>query len=396
MTATDIQPKALLKQPGIASAPGAERIVAVARRHGVSPLRQLREMVTLWLSKTRLSTRDYYEFGLYDPTLSMAEKKQFVGCEGSYRLNNALTPPALPSVRGVVGNKFLFSALIRQLGFRGTETQAVVATSGRFGATVTLTSAQALERFLRDEARYPLFGKPLAASGSLGSVLIEGLESARIVLGNGRRLGVDAVCHEILADSGGGYLLQSALRQHGALNDAIGPVTGTVRLVTIRDRAQPRPFYAVWKIPAPGAMSDNAWQDGAMLAPVDIGTGVVGEVWRGRGLEARKVETHPETGRVLRGLSLPFWDEACRMAAEAHALFPAFGVIGWDVALTEEGPLLVECNDNPFHTLYQLAHRRGIRNPETSPALERTIVLSEEMLREIRGRNLGRRARQAG
>ncbi|WP_428926472.1 sugar-transfer associated ATP-grasp domain-containing protein [Marinibacterium sp. SX1] len=381
-TATNTETKALLEPPKFQGAPKAEKIVTVARQYGVSPLRQWREMTALWLGKTRIPTHEYYNFGLYDPAIPMEEKKQYVGIKGSWLINKELTPKTLPWARGFVGNKVMFTSLIDRLGFRTTETQAVVSTRSRFGAIPTLDTPEALEHFLRHDARYPLFGKPSNYSGSFGSALIDRLEGDEIVLGDDRRLGLDAFCREIIAEYGEGYLLQSAIEQNRAMTEMVGRAIGTIRLVTIRDGAMPRPFYALWKIPSPKAMSDNFWQDGSMIAPVEMETGQVGQAWIGTGLDARSIDSHPVSGRAFAGFALPFWDEARRMATEAHALFPEFGVIGWDVAFTEEGPLLIECNDNPFHTLYQMAFRRGIWNDDTRPVLERTIARSKVMMDE--------------
>ncbi len=43
-------------------------------------------------------------------------------------------------------------------------------------------------------------------------------------------------------------------------------------------------------------------------------------------------------------MQLPFWNEAKQMAVAAHALYPQFPSIGWDVAITPEGPVMIEAN----------------------------------------------------
>ncbi len=381
-TATNTETKALLEPPSAPSAPKAEKIVTVARQFDVSPLRQWREMTQLLFGPGKLPSYEYYNCGLYDPAIPMEEKKQYVAVKGSWLINKDLTPQNLCNERGFVGNKVLFTSLIDRLGFRTTETQAVISNKGHFGGIPHLDSPAAMRTFLLEKARYPLFGKPLNYSGSFGSALIDRVEGEDVVLSNGTRLGLDAFCREIVQEYGEGFLFQSAITQHQELTDIIGRAIGTIRLVTIRDEALPRPFYSLWKIPAPKAMSDNFWQDGSMIAPVDIETGEVGDTWVGTGLDARKVEAHPVSGRAIRSFMVPHWQEALRMASEAHALFPDFGVIGWDVAITPEGPLLIECNDNPFHTLYQLAFRRGIWNDDNRPVLERAMARSKAMLEE--------------
>ncbi|MGH6835916.1 MAG: sugar-transfer associated ATP-grasp domain-containing protein [Methylocella sp.] len=57
------------------------------------------------------------------------------------------------------------------------------------------------------------------------------------------------------------------------------------------------------------------------------------------------VECHPDTGLPIVGIMLPYWRESIELVQRAHqSAFARFAFLGWDVALTNEGPLLLETN----------------------------------------------------
>jgi hypothetical protein len=89
-----------------------------------------------------------------------------------------------------------------------------------------------------------------------------------------------------------------------------------------------------------------------MVAPVDEKTGVVAN----RAVDKNKVlyECHPTTGAQIQGFRFPDWEKAMDMVKQASALIPELGYLGWDVAFTPDGPVLVEGNEFPGHDLYQL------------------------------------------
>lgn len=386
---------ALLETPQMVKAPAAETLVKVARKYSVSPIRQLREAMMLSLGKSRLYLNEYYSTGVFDPDLSWEEKKQYVGMRSSWSLNEWLSPSPLNGALNFVSDKVMYTSLIRQLGFRTTETQAIFSNNRRSGNIPALATQGELRRFLTEQALFPLFGKPQSYSGSFGSALLDRIEDGQVVLGNGQRVDLDAFCAEIEREYGEGYLFQTALQQHPDITAMIGNAVGTLRVVTVREETMPHVLYALWKIPSPRAMSDNFWQSGSMIAPLDKETGTVGRCRIGTGPDATDIEQHPVSGVTFEGFRIPHWEEACRMASEAHALFPEFGVIGWDVCITPDGPALIECNDNPFHSLYQLAFRRGIRNPEIMPTLTKVAAHSKKLMDEKKARIKSRKKMQS-
>jgi hypothetical protein len=57
------------------------------------------------------------------------------------------------------------------------------------------------------------------------------------------------------------------------------------------------------------------------------------------------VTNHPDTGAPIVGIDLPFWEQSVELVRRAHATaFPRFPFLGWDVALTKEGPIFLETN----------------------------------------------------
>lgn len=381
--------KVLVGSPPPPPTPMGAAIVDVAKAHGISPLKQFREIISLFFGASKLGSNEYYAAGLYRSDLTKQQKKQFVGVKSNLALNKRLSPVNIASISDFLDNKVLYPALLGSLGLATTSLQAVASSTHGFGRLKTLRSVEAIEAFLLGEAKYPLFGKPVEGSKSVGTALFASLnsDSKTITLGNGRETSVPALAREIFAEFSDGYVFQTAVTQHDAVTAVIGTAIGTVRVVTVMQDGAPQVLYTVWKIPAPDAMSDNFWQNGSMIAEVETTTGQVKQVHRGTGMTAEQIETHPVSGVTLANFTIPHWADITTLATKCHGLTPENGILGWDIAVTPDGPMVIECNTSPFHTLYQMATGRGILNNAFATKFANVFHRNEAIMRAQKSAN---------
>ncbi|MEL7092601.1 MAG: sugar-transfer associated ATP-grasp domain-containing protein [Pseudomonadota bacterium] len=377
---------ALLNGPGQAKAAQAPVIVQVAKAFSVSPIRQMRESWSMKGGAQKLGSNEYYSLRLFHPEMPVAEKRAFAGQKGINALNARLNPPKAVPTRAFVGNKLLYTQLLSQLGLATAETQALVSTHRHAGNMRVLRDARALIAFLQHDARFPIFGKPHHGSLSEGSVRITGCKDGQVYIADGTTRSVIDFADEVMARYPGGFILQTALDPHPQMAEVAGPAVGCVRVVTVNDGTGPEVAYTCWKLPAPRAMSDNFWQNGSLLAALDTDTGTVQRVTMGTGMAMADVTKHPVSDRDIVGLRLPYWDATLDLARETHAVFPEFGICGFDVAVTPDGPKILECNDNPSHNLYQIAARRGVLSPELSALWDRVAERQTKQLARLNGK----------
>ncbi len=163
---------------------------------------------------------------------------------------------------------------------------------------------------------------------------------------------IGALADALRSDGSGRVVVQARLQNH----PAITALSGTTTLQTTRIRClvtsdgQVLAGGCFFKIAVGNRVVDNidGGRTGNFLAAVRLGDGTLGTPVAysrtDRGIET--VERHPETACPLRGFRLPFWDEARKLAERASLLFFPLRTIGWDIAITPTGPVLVEGNPN--------------------------------------------------
>lgn len=382
-----ITPKAsriLLGRPPKSSATKGGLLAATAKAAGVGPFRLMMDVRKLRKEPNKMDFPAYVADRLYRSDLTADDRKSFVSARGSAAINFKMSPLEATFKRDFLRDKVTYTQLIKSLGFPTTETQAYVSKTRNLGNFPVLRSAEAVENFLRNDAKYPIFGKPNYGYGSHGSALLTGCSGDTVTLGNGREANISDLADEICRDFEKGYLFQSAIVQHPGLRKIAGNAIATLRVVTVIEQHDPSLLYALWKIPSPKAMSDNFWQDGNMLARLDVTSGQTTACVCGTGFEHSQMDTHPSNDAPLIGVQLPYWSEVQDLVVRAHALYPEFGVIGWDIALTDQGPLIVEANDNPDHTLYQHVSGMGILGKELGPKIQRVMARGNSVLMKER------------
>ena len=147
------------------------------------------------------------------------------------------------------------------------------------------------------------------------------------------------------------FELEEVVQQHPAVSAIYPDAINTVRTVTINKEGTVHIICAYFRIGNNGKHVDN-FNSGGMVAPVDEKTGVV----KDRAIDKNKnlYEVHPQTGTPIQGFCFPDWEEAMDMVKNAAQQIPQMAYIGWDVAFSPEGPLLIERNNFPGHDIYQL------------------------------------------
>lgn len=176
------------------------------------------------------------------------------------------------------------------------------------------------------------------------------------------------------APPGQTYLLQPRLRNTPALAPIMSPHgLGTVRLITMLDGGNFEAVVACLRMTVGHNVVDNflLGAGGNVIAPVDILTGTLGQPVASRTSHWPyfvTTTTHPETGHTIEGFTLPRWKDLLDLADKGHRLFSEMKVLGWDIAIDEHGPVLIEANHNWDIEILQIAHRKGLA-PELAARL---------------------------
>jgi hypothetical protein len=144
-------------------------------------------------------------------------------------------------------------------------------------------------------------------------------------------------------------VVQERVRNHPDIDRLSGTdALQCLRLTTLVTADECRVVHAYFRLISGAAIVDNV-SDGAtghLVAGVSLDGGALGEAMTkdSDGLGPVLLQSHPDTGLAIAGVRLPYWEESCALVCSAAARFLPLRALGWDVALTEAGPLIVETN----------------------------------------------------
>ena len=238
---------------------------------------------------------------------------------------------------------------------------AAISQAGRrLRGALTLDKPGAIAAFLRDPANFPLFAKPAAGKYGLNVISADAYDPAsdELVLFGGARRPVPTTAQTVA--EGAGYVIQPRLRPVPEIEANFGPRLWSLRLLVFIRPNGPHIHRAVAKIATGDNAADNYWRPGNMLGAIDLSSGRIVGVVRGTGAEMTRDEPHPDTGLPVIGFGLPHWTTLCGLAREAATVFPGIRTQSWDIAVTDQGPVLLEVNFGGDLNLAQLAEGKGV------------------------------------
>jgi hypothetical protein len=160
------------------------------------------------------------------------------------------------------------------------------------------------------------------------------------------------------------FLLLERLEQHPSVAALTGSRTlCSCRVLTALTHAGTvTPITALFKLQPHDTGVDNASQ-GAMIVSVDLESGELGEgvyMHLKDYRESARYRRHPDGGETFTGFRLPQWDDLLAVAAHAAGSVPMLRAVGWDIALTTRGPVVLEGNVRWGVESLQLAQNRGL------------------------------------
>ena len=108
---------------------------------------------------------------------------------------------------------------------------------------------------------------------------------------------------------------------------------------------------------------------GNIAAPIDLETGKVTGPGVYSDITKASVTHHPVTGLEITGFQVPMWNQIIELCKKAALHRQENRSVGWDVALTINGPEFIEGNHNWCKILWQLPVNQGLK-----PMLEKYMV----------------------
>lgn len=155
--------------------------------------------------------------------------------------------------------------------------------------------------------------------------------------------------------------IEPRIKQHPEIQKLAPTALNTIRVITVvRKDGNVDIISAAFRISV-NSETDN-FSTGNLAAAVDISTGVVISTGIKRlAACSGTYEFHPVTGQKILGFKVPHWGKVVELVKEAAIVFPQVRTVGWDVAILENKPIIIEGNPSWNKGAPQIPMDKGIK-----------------------------------
>jgi len=350
----------------------------VWKGNSCSPSREKLGFVTQLLNVRRylrlngLEPNEYYLYDLCRAGISNAERDRYISRNQIYLINRSINPQF---DQGVAANKLLLRQMLVPYGLPFPRLFGVLsAIGGKTADGQTLRTLDDFTRFLTTVVGKELFFKPVSANLGRGIRLVRVVGPDQLESAGEGELSAEALYRSMMLSHHSNrdfvidiYTIEEKLRQHRWLDRYTPDCAQTMRVVTyINQSGEIEILMSLLKVGVSGKFVDNVGTTG-MAAPVDA-SGRLGSAGQPRNGVVARFDKHPESGAAIAGEIVPYHKEVVETARKAHSLIPQLRSLGWDIAITDDGPVILEANTYWSHLL-QFVADRGAATPALSAEL---------------------------
>lgn len=156
------------------------------------------------------------------------------------------------------------------------------------------------------------------------------------------------------------YMIEECIRQNENMVFG-GHSVNTIRAYTIYDKEESKSYIlkTVLRVGVGNSIVDNS-HSGGCAYEVDRNLGIIiSESYQANG---GVNIIHPQTDICMLGQKIPHWQKVQELCKQAAEMLPEVQYIGWDVAIKENGPILIEGNHDPDLDMVEFVGSYGYYN----------------------------------
>ncbi|MCP4581439.1 MAG: hypothetical protein GY839_07450 [candidate division Zixibacteria bacterium] len=332
--------------------------------------RELYEFLTL----NKMEPDEYYLYHLYKPEFSREDKMRFLSRNQYYLIESRLNP------RNEVGilNKFVFNCYARSVGLPVPEMHGVFDPHSGFTSDgERLQTAEDLEKLFIDNPSISYIIKPTGSSQGKAIIKCKAADDGYVHIFRHGDIAIEEfynrLCDNLINDpdlKNDVYIIEKTIKQHPFLDNYCDTSAQTIRILTFKTSSKEIEILARHlKLARKGSYIDN-------IALSGLGAGVDenGVLDYARLITEDDIvlyENHPDTGYPVKGVTIPYFSEVIELAKKAQSRMLHLRLVGWDILITENGPVIVEGNYGSDHDSIQLVSGRGFNTGNFAKELEK-------------------------
>ena len=237
----------------------------------------------------------------------------------------------------ILRDKLVFFLFAKSFGFSTPENVGILQNGEVF--SLQTKKDESFESFLLKTSSSPFFIKIIDGQCGVGIFSII-FENGHLYV-NGK---IKSISSFLIQLGRWRYLIQMKVIQHREINRLHADSVNTMRIVSVNNNGVVNLFSSFFRVGVNGSNVDNT-SCGGLVVNIINDSGQLNSLAFYMPGHGTTTKFHPNSNILFSEFIIPHYKEAVSQVLQFHNFLPQIHSIGWDVAITENGPCIIEGND---------------------------------------------------